>query len=102
MIKNKINLYVVLAVLLMFTLSADAITQSDQTNAEYLKKQGYSPEIIRLVDMQKTRTDGTTVSDESSIKDSLWTTKAKKVVKQMFRMSDVTMSPDFGNNRIKF
>lgn len=102
MLKEKIALFLLMCVVAGFTLPVNAVTQNDQVNAEYLKKQGYSPELIRLVDLQKTRTDSSTVADENSIQNDLWTTKAKSFVKQLFRMNDATMSTDFGNNKIKY
>jgi hypothetical protein len=102
MFKKSLTVFLMLSTTIVFCLSSSAMTLDDATNAEYLKKQGYSPELIRLVDVQKNRVEEKTVSDEKNLNDTRWTTKAVKAVKQWAKMSDVTMSPDFGNNQIKY
>jgi len=97
---KKMNLafFITLAVIGLCCISSRAMAPTESTNAEYLKNHGYSPEMIRLVNMQKERIEQTNISEKKGIGNS----KVGKTIKQWFRVSDVTMGPDFGSNSIKF
>jgi len=102
---KKINLTIFIALVMigLCCISSKAMSPNDSTSADYLKKHGYSAEMVRLVNVQKDRTEQKEVpAEEKNFKKAVWDSKPMKTLKQMFRTSDVTMSPDFGNNKIKF
>ncbi|MDD3012697.1 MAG: hypothetical protein PHC34_03235 [Candidatus Gastranaerophilales bacterium] len=102
---KKINLaiFIALAIIGCCNISLNAMSPTDSTNNNYLKNHGHSPEMIRIIDMQKDRIEQKAVpTEEPNLKNTVWNSKPIKALKHMFRMSDVTMSTDFGNEKIKF
>jgi hypothetical protein len=61
---KKINLTVLIAlvVLGLSCISSKAMSPNDSTDNDYLKTHGYSPEMIRLVNLQKDRVEQKTVA----------------------------------------
>jgi len=98
---KKINLSIIiaLAIISLCTISSKAMSPDESTSPDYLKTHGYSQEMVRLVNVQKGRIEQKeTVTEEKST----WYNKPVKTLKHWYNASDCTMSPDFGNDKIKF
>lgn len=100
--KMNLAIFVALATIGLCCISVKAMAPEDSTNSDYLKNHGHSPEMIRLINLQKQRIEQKPVTEEVSRKKAVWDSKPMKTVRMWFRTSDVTMSPDFGDNKIKF
>jgi hypothetical protein len=102
--KFSLVISVTLIIVGLCCISSKAMSPEDSVNGDYLIKHGYSPEMVRLINLQKERIgqEGDTSTDNSLSENIKLKDKAKKVIKQMYETSDVTMSPNFANNRIKF
>jgi|SRR3989339_368879 len=56
MFKGKISkIIIVMAILLAGSTLAKAVTVEEATTSDYMKNQGHSPDIVRMVEIQKTR-----------------------------------------------
>jgi len=77
-------------------LPAKALEPMDATSDEYLINHGHSPEIVRLINLQKERTEGKGVTHTVS------EGKVKKFFKNIWFEQDLTMPlNDFGYNEVK-
>jgi hypothetical protein len=77
-------------------LPSTALNPTDSTSEQYLLNHGHSEELIRMINLQKERTEGNaTVSSQSE-------NKFKKFFKNLWFEQDLTLPvTDFGYNNIK-
>ena len=95
--------FILLICLLGFSAQSYAVvTTQELTTNNYLKQQGYSPEMSRLVDLKKSQNAGTDMTYKNT--DPAWyeTNKCVKYVRKIFIYLDPGLdNGKFGTNVIK-
>jgi len=95
MFLRVIIIFVSLMLVGIFNYPAWAIGQTEGTSEKYLENHGHSKEIIRMINLQKERTEGNVV--EVSQRES----KFKKFIKNLWFEKDATLPvSDFGYSAI--
>ncbi len=86
---------VLLMTLVINNLPVKALAPTDATSEKYLIDHGHSPEIVRMINLQKERIEGNSgVRSESQ-------NKFKKFLKNLWFEQDMTMPlTDFGYNKV--
>lgn len=86
----------IIAIGIFNNLPSAALTPTEPTSEKYLIDHGHSPEVIRMINLQKERTEGKAVTPSRS------QNKIKKFFKNIWFEQDLTMpGSDFGYNDIK-
>jgi hypothetical protein len=94
----KIKIFLLFALIMISTapVLAEQMTPSDCTSEKYLIDHGHSPEVIRMINLQKARTQGTEATVITT------DNKFVKFWKNLWVEQDVTMPlTDFGASSVK-
>jgi len=93
--KKIIYIKAILAISLICSVSVKALTPEEAASEEYILQHGHSPEIVRMINIQKSRLE----KEAPPVKTNNW---LQKFIKNLIYESDLTIpNEDFGYRKIK-
>jgi hypothetical protein len=98
---KKSLLLILVSLLVSLPVGAIELNTSNVTSQQYIQNHGYSPEVSRLIDLQKSQINDTPITYKSTDPD--WYTKNKKVnfIRRVFMYFDCGLdNGDFGRTKL--
>lgn len=95
LIRKLVGFVLGLAIAGLHCLSANALTPQEFSSNQYLDNHGYSPEVIRMVNIQKSRTEDTQLPAVYNY------SKVRNLMRNLYKSNIMYPLTPFGSDKIE-